>query len=134
LRSASLVADGRINVLNPCDLSRLLKRSLVLQAYDAPINNPTVAQLMVAVDKMDHCENDVLIVLDNAWDNAYVQACIETNRLFWVEYRDGATQFHYRAKRQVLPETFKLILLSYLYHGDSLMKHAVIWEDVTATL
>ena len=31
-------------------------------------------------------------------------------------------------------ETVKLILLSYLYHGDALMRCAVPWDDVTATL
>jgi hypothetical protein len=135
-RVYALVADGRIDVLLPANLPRLLHRRLELQAGGQTISNPTVAQVIVAVDRLDHRDWDCayLIICDCAWDNAFVQICIEANRLFWAEYRDGATQLQYRTKHQIALETVKLILLSYLDHGDSLIRCAVPWVDVTLTL
>lgn len=126
-----LVTDARIEILQPGSPSQLLKRRLRLEARKPFIDNPTMAQLVVAVDRMDHSDGDNLVLIDSAWDNAYVQACTGDNGHFWSEYRDGATQLHYRTKRQITAETLKFILLSYLYHGDSLMRCAVEWNDVT---
>lgn len=92
----------------------------------------------MAVDKLVENSRDwdrsFLILSDCAWDNAFVQVCKEDNQLFWAEYRDGATQLQYRTKNQIAVETVKLILLSYLYHGDALMRCAIHWNDVTIAL
>jgi hypothetical protein len=125
-------------MLQPANLPRLLDRRLELRAGGRTTTNPTVAQVIVAVDSLVENGRDwdrsFLILSDCAWENAFVQACKEDNQLFWTEYRDGATQLQYRTANQIAAETVKLILLSYLYHGDALMRCAVPWDDVTATL
>jgi HNH endonuclease len=137
-RVYSLVADGRIEVLQPANLPRLLDRRLELKTGGLTVANPTVAQVIVAVDKLVENGRDwnksFLILGDCAWENAFAQVCKEDNQLFWAEYRDGATQLQYRTQHQIAVETVKLILLSYLHHGDALMRCAVPWEDVTTTL
>ena len=137
-RVYTLAAEGRIDMLQPANLPRLLDRRLELRAGGRTISSPTVAQVIVAVDNLVENSRDwdrsFLILRDCAWENAFVQVCKEDNQLFWVEYRDGATQLQYRTEHQIAAETVKLILLSYLYHGDALMRCAILWDDVTATL
>jgi hypothetical protein len=137
-RVYSLVAEGRVEMLQPVNLPRLLDRQLELKAGDRTTTNPNVAQIVVAVDSLLENSQDwnrsFLILLDRAWENAFVQVCKEDNHLFWAEYRDGATQLHYRITHQIPLETVKLLLLSYLYHGDSLMRCAVSWDDVTTKI
>ena len=137
-RAYALVADGRIDVLQPANLPQLLDRRLELRAGGQIISSPAVAQVVVAVDKLAEngrdWERSFLILCDYAWANAFVQVCKEDNQLFWAEYRDGATQLQYRTEHQIAAETVKLILLSYLYHGDALMQCALPWDNVTATL
>jgi len=137
-RVYALVADGRIEMLQPAILPRLLDRRLELQAGGRAISSPTVAEIIVAVDQLVENSRDwnrsFLVLSDCAWENAFVQVCKEDNQLFWAEYRDGATEMQYRTGDQLAAETVKLILLSYLYHGDALMRCALPWEDVTATL
>jgi hypothetical protein len=132
------VAAGRIETVQPANLPQLLDRRLELYAGGQTISNPTVAQVIVAVDKLVENGRDwnrsFLILRDLAWNNAFAQVCKEDNQLFWAEYRDGATELQYRTQHQIAVETVKLLLLSYLYHGDSLMRCAVPWDDVTATL
>lgn len=137
-RAYALVADGRIDVLQAANLPQLLERRLELRAGGKFIISPTVTQVIVAVDKLVENRRDwdrsFLVMCDCAWENAFVQVCKEDNKLFWAEYRDGATQLQYRSERQIAEETVKLILLSYLYHGDALMRFSVPWNDITAKL
>ena len=107
-----------------------------LISHDKTINNPSAADLMTAVNKLDHDDWDYayLILTDGKWPNAFVQVCQEPTSLFWGEYRDGLTQLHYRTQDEINIETVRLLLLSYLYHGDRLIRFALEWEDVTETL
>jgi hypothetical protein len=76
--------------------------------------------LIYGLDHKD--QNSFLVLLDLAWENAYVQTCKASTLSFLIEYRDGATKLHYRAKKAVSVETVKLML----------MRLAMDWEDVTA--
>lgn len=128
-----LVAEGRLNLLRPANLPRLVNRGTTLRAKkDYP--NPSVAEVLVAVDEMNHWGNNVLILEDSGWENAFVQFLKQPDGLFLAEYRDGATQLQYRAARSLHAETVKLILLTYLQQGDELMRCAVEWNNITASL
>jgi hypothetical protein len=135
-RVYALVAEGRIEILRPVNLPRLFDRRVAIKTSNRFVENPSVAEVLIAIDKLDHQNWDdaFLILEDRAWENAFVQACQEPTGLYWVEYRDGATQLQYRSTRQVSVEAVKLIFLSYMRLGDELMRHGVKWDEVTSTL
>ena len=78
-------------------------------ATDNGIANPSIAQVVVAVDRMNHWSKNVLILVDSGWDNAYVQVLNTGTPPFGVEYRDGATQMHFKSRRILRVETVKLL-------------------------
>jgi hypothetical protein len=132
-RLFAFVEVGKPITLQPANLLRLFERRMEIQTANERISNPTVADIIVRINKLDHKDqNSFLILLDLAWENAYVQTCKTSTLSFLVEYRDGATQLHYRIKKEVSVETVKLMLLTYLKIGAELMRLAMDWEDVTA--
>jgi len=135
-RVYELVAEGRLNILSPANLARLFDRRMELSSAKYCISNPTVAQLIVAIDHLDYrdWDNAFLILTDCAWENAFVQIYQERTLLFNVEFRDGATQRQYRAVKQISVEAVKLMLLAYLHGDDDSMKHAIEWKDITASV
>ena len=135
-RVYELVAQGKIGNLQPANLPLLFERHMELKTSGDCFSNPTIAQLMVAIDKLDSrsWKDAYLILEDCAWENAYLQVCQEPSLLFIGEYRDGATQLHYRTVKEIGIETVKLMFLTYLDRGCDFMRYAIEWKDVTATL
>jgi hypothetical protein len=105
---------------------------MTLRASGKEIWDPSIADILVAVGRLDgsNWNQAFLILVDCAWDNAYIQACQERTLHYSVEYRDGATQMHYRALGLSI-EAVKIMLLSYVRQGDELLRHAAEWQDVT---
>lgn len=135
-RVYALVHDGKLDTLLPANLSRLFDRRLELKTSRKTIVNPTVAEVLVAIGKLDCRDWDdaFLILSDCAWENAFVQVCQEKTRLYMAEYRDGATELQYRSKKQLTIEAVKLMFLTYMQRGDELLRCAIEWNDITAKL
>ena len=135
-RVYALVEEGKLDLLQPANLPRLFERRMELRTSKYHTGNPTVASILVAIDKLNYQDWDdaYLILSDCAWDNAFIQACQLPTRSYWVEYRDGATQLQYRSSTQISIEAVKLMFLTYLYQGDELMRYAIAWKDITAAL
>ena len=78
-RFYELVEKGQIDMPQPVNLPSLLDRRLELRAGGVTIIGPTVAQVVVAVDKLVENSRDwdssFLILSDPAWENAFVQVC-----------------------------------------------------------
>ena len=132
--------SGTLDALSPTNPQRLIERrldmQLKLQTSSDRCENPTIAQILVAIDKLDHRKwADAFLVLeDSVWDNAFVQACQEPSGLYYIEYRDGTTQLQYRTTHEVGIETVKLAFLTYMRMGDELMRYGIKWDEVTSTL
>jgi hypothetical protein len=130
------VEAGQLDILSPANLPRLFDRRMVLKTAKTQSVDPSVADVLVAIDKLDHRNwNDAFLILsDCAWDNAFVQTCMEPTEWYWIEYRGGATQLQYRTLTQVPIEVVKMVFITYLRQGDEVMRCAIKWEEVTATL
>jgi hypothetical protein len=135
-RVYSLVKEGKLSVLTPANLPRLLDRRVQLKTSKFCDSSPSVATLLVAIDRLDGQNwDDAFLILDDlGWENAFLQVCQEKSGLYSVEYRDGATQLQYRTVNQISIEAAKLLCLSYRDHGIESMRHAIQWEDITSTL
>jgi hypothetical protein len=135
-RVYALVEERKLDLLGPANLSRLFNRQLQLKARKSCARNPSVAELLVAIDKLDSrkWEDAFLILEDCAWESAFFQVCQEKSGLYTAEYRDGATQLQYRTAKQISIEAAKLLCLSYRDQGIELMRYAIEWEDITAML
>jgi hypothetical protein len=135
-RVYELVAQGKLDTLLPANLPQLFERRIDLMYRQSRTSNPTIADVLTAVNGLAHTnwDNAYMILEDRGWENAFAQVCIEPNLLFWAEYRDGATQLQYRSRTQITIEVVRFIMLTYAQHGDSLMRLAVDWENVTASI
>jgi len=104
-----------------------------LQSSNYCIVGPTVAQVITAIDNLDHriWDEAYVILIDGSFKNAFVQACREQTQLYRAEYRDGNSQRQFRSSNVMSLETTKLFFLAYLRQDDS-FKHAIAWDDVTA--
>jgi hypothetical protein len=135
-RVYTLVDEGKLGALAPANLPRLFERELRLKTAKSSTSNPTIAELLVALDGLDYRDwtDAYLILEDCAWENAFFQICQEKTRLYMAEYRDGATQLQYRAVKQICIEAAKMMCLSYLDRGIELLRYATEWRDITAML
>lgn len=135
-RVYKLVEEGRLATLHPADLTRLRHRETVMRVagVEKDVVNPSVAQLLLAIDGLHLLDDPFLVLCDSGWDNAFVQILHRENHLYITEYRDGATQLQYRSKRLLDLEMVKLVMLSYRRHGDELIRHAIAWKDITAQI
>jgi hypothetical protein len=123
-------------MLAPADLPRLFERQLQLKTSNSCTSNPSVAELLIAIDTLDgrNWDDAFLILEDSAWGNAFFQVFQKEPGMYVVEYRDGATQLQYRTAKAISIEAMKLMCLSYMDRGIELMRHAVEWQDITAML
>jgi hypothetical protein len=117
----------------PGKKARQPKMTLKSTGYD--ITNPSVAEVVTAIDNLDGREWDraYVILSDGSFENAFVQACQKRTLGYRAEYRDGASQRQYRSIHEMSVEAVKFLFLTYLKHDDS-FKHAIEWMDVTAQL
>jgi hypothetical protein len=135
-RVYALVEEGKLDLLAPANLPRLFDRILQLKTSESRISNPSVAELLMAIDNLDGQNWDAafMILKDRAWENAFIQVCQEKSGFYMAEYRDGATQLQYRAVKYLSLEAVKLLCLSYRDRGLELVRCAIAWNDITAIL
>jgi hypothetical protein len=135
-RVYELTASGQIRALQSVNVESLIRRHFHLDVGGNRIENPAIADIVVAVDGLlDLPTGDRIIALvNNAWGNAFVQAAEVEPGLFVVEYRDGPSQRQFKSANLFNTEVLKLVLLTYLGNDQDSMRQAIEWIDISAEL
>jgi hypothetical protein len=101
-------------------------------AGEIQIENPdtdALKELLYGLHARVRDEFIILIASDD--ENDYMQALVDGENTFLVEYREEAAKKHYRVERLGKEETF-LLFQDYLRAG-SLWRQCVAWQDFSCT-
>jgi hypothetical protein len=107
--------------------------SMILNiAGELNIENPDTDVLKEKLLELFVRVNDAFVILIKSdEENDYMQAVIDGEETFLVEYREGAANKHYRIERLGKEETYSLFQ-DYLHAGTA-WRHYVAWQDVSCT-
>jgi hypothetical protein len=107
--------------------------SMILNvAGELKIENPDTDVLKEKLYELLSRVNDAFVILVKSdEENDYMQAMIDGEGTFLVEYREGAAKKHYRVEHLGKEDTFSLFQ-DYL-HAGAAWRQYVAWQDVSCT-
>jgi hypothetical protein len=96
------------------------------------IDEPTEKDLAEALDSLETLGTPFIILTDDAFENAFMQAAMTDEGLI-VEFRDGQSGRHYKSMKGMTGEAALSLFLAFLRQQDSYVKDCQ-WEDITDRL
>lgn len=96
------------------------------------IDEPTDKDLAEALDSLETQGTDFVILIDDSFENAFMQAAIGDRGLI-VEFRDGPSGRQYRSEKGMTREAALALFLAFRHQQKSYMTDRQ-WEDITDRL
>lgn len=96
---------------------------------EGEILNPTPQQIKQAIDSMSASDDDPFLILETGADGmTYLQAMLEENSLWTVEFQDGSLQQHFQASDVSREKTTDMFLA--FAGGDEAWRTSVEWRQI----
>jgi len=91
--------------------------------------DPTPQEIKLAIDSMSLSDDDPFLILEKGADGmTYIQAMLEENSLWTVEFQDGDLQHHFQSSK-VSTEKVTDMFLAFA-DGDEAWRTSVNWEHI----